>query len=154
MASSFVYDVATAGWGNGLLCLRSSTTASFYVTLLSNNYVPNPAHSFASNFSGAELSGGAGYSAGYNGSLRISLTTRTVFSNTVSHQAEYRAADVSWLALNGGTAHAYAILQQGGTDGNSPLIVYCSLGGFPLITSGGSIAISFANSGIFQLQDA
>lgn len=151
MASSFVYDIAKAGWGNGLLCLWSSVTASYYVTLLTGSYVPNPGHSYASNFSGSEVAGG--FTNGYGGSIRISLTSRALTSNTVSHQAEHTAAQVSWVSLTA-TVAAWAVVQQAGSDGVSPMINYNSLGGFPLTMSGATLVLSFANSGLFLLQDA
>lgn len=151
MASSFVTDIAKAGFANGLLCYWSSVTASYYVTLVTTGYVPSPAHSMASNFSGFEV--GGGFTSGLNGTIRISLTNRTVVSNTVSHQAEFNAAQVSWVSLTG-TVAAWAILQQGTTNGNSPLIVYNSLGGFPITMSGATLILSFPNSGVFLLRDA
>ena len=150
-SSSFIYDLAQAGWANGALCLWSSVTASYYVTLLTPSYVPNGAHSYASNFSGSEVAGG--FSAGYNGSIRISLTGRTLVSNTVSHQAEFGASQVSWVSLTA-TVAAWCVVQQAGSDGLSPLICYNSLGGFPLTMSGATLVLSFANSGLFLLQQA
>ena len=149
--SSFVYDAAQIGWGTGLLCYWSSPTASYYVTLLTPSYVPNGGHSVASNFSGSEVAGG--FTNGYGGSIRISLTGRTLISNTVSHQGEYGASQVSWVSLTA-TVAAWCVLQQAGSDGLSPLVVYNSLGGFPLTMSGATLVLSFANSGLFLLQQA
>lgn len=150
-SSSFVYDAAMAGFANGLLCAWSSPTASYYVTLLTPSYVPNGGHSVASNFSGSEVTGGFG--AGYNGTIRISLTGRTLTSNTTSHQAEFAASQVSWVSLTA-TIAGWCILQQAGSDGVSPLVVWNSLGGFPLTMSGATLVLSFANSGLFLLQQA
>lgn len=151
MASSFVYDGAKIGWAGNTLCYWSSTTASFYVTLVTASYVPNQGHSYASNFSGSEVQGG--FTAGYNGTIRISLTGRTLVSNTTSHQAEFGASQVSWVSLTA-TVAAWMILQQSGSDALSPLVVYNSLGGFPITMSGATLVLSFPNSGAFVLQDA
>lgn len=151
MSSSFLYTAALAGFGNGLLGDWSAAGGSFYVTLVSNNYVPSEGHSYASNFSGAELSS-ASHTGGYGGTIRVSMTGRTVFSNTTSHQAEFRASPVSYVGISAGTAHAFIVLKQAGSDGNSPLVAYVSTGGWPLVTNNGNVTISFANSGVFQAQ--
>ncbi len=151
MASSFIYDVFKAGLANGLFCYWSSPTASYYVTLLTPSYVPNPGHSYASNFSGSEVTGG--FTAGQNGSIRISLTGRILTSNTTSHQAEFVASQTSWVSLTA-TIGAWCVLQQVGSDGNSPLVCLNSLGGFPLTMSGATLVLSYATSGLFLLQDA
>ena len=158
MASSFVYDIALAGFGNGRFNWSGLDTSgfSFFVTLVSNGYVPANAHSYASNFSGNELSSvvGSSFTAGHNGTVRILLTGRSVFSNLTSHQAEFRAADVSWQSANIGVAHAFIIGMVGTTNGDSPLIAYVSTGGFPIATNGGNLVLSFANSGVFLTQPA
>lgn len=154
MASSFVYNVAKAGFGDGFLCLWSSTTASYYITLVSNGYVPNPDDVYASAFSGNEC-GAASFTSGYNGTIRISLTGRVVNTNNTSNQAEFSANSVSWsgIAAANGVAHALVILQQGGSDGLSRLVAYNSQGGFPITFTGTNFTISFT-SGVFALVDA
>ena len=153
MASSFVYNLMKTGGlsvAPTLFCAWSSTTASFYVTLMTGSYVPSPAHSMASQFSGSEITGG--FTAGYNGTIRISLTGRTMAVNTTSNQIEFTASQVSWVSLTA-TVAAWCVLQQSGSDALSPLCVYNSLGGFPLTLSGATLVLSFANSGLFALTD-
>jgi len=152
MASSFIYDITKTLFGTGENWSTASTGV-YYITLLSNNYVPNPGHSYASNFSGAELNS-ISFTSGFAGTLRISMTSRSVFSNTTSHVAEFRAADVSWTGLSAGVAHAYSIVKHVGSDGTSPIMVYCSTGGFPITTNGGNFAISFTSNVVWYLQDA
>lgn len=153
MASSFLFDIAKAGFGNALLGDWSAAGGSFYLTLVSNSYTPNEAHSYMSNLSGHELSS-TSHTGGYNGTVRVSMTSRSVFSNTTSHVAEFRAGPVSYLGISAGTAHAFVVLKQAGSDGNSPLVAYVSTGGFPLVTNNGNATISFYASGVFNLQDA
>lgn len=153
MASSFVYIGAMTNFGTGVENWSNANGNSYFITLVSNNYVPSPGHSMASNFSGAELSS-ASFTAGFNGTIRISVTGRSVFSNTTSNQVEFRCADVSWQSANVGVAHAFIILAQRTNDANSPLIAYVSTGGFPITTNGGNFVISFANSGVFQMAPA
>ena len=152
MASSFMYDIAKVLFGTGDNWSTAST-AVYYITLLSNNYVPNPGNSYASNFSGSELSS-TSFTAGFNGTVRLSMTSRSVFSNVISHVAEFRTTDYTWSGISAGTAHAYAVIKQSGSDAVSPLILYCSTGGFPIVTNGGNFAVSFTSNVIWYVQDA
>lgn len=156
-ASSFVYNHAKA-WGATIsgvnLSYWSSTTASFYITLVSNNYTPNENNVYASAISGAEL-GAASFTSGYSGTIRISITGRILNVNTTSNQMEFQANSVTWsgIAAANGVAHAYVILQQSGTDAKSELIAYNSLGGFPITPNGTNLTISFTSAGVFNFQD-
>ena len=148
---------AKGGWATasgGGLCYWSSTTASFYITLISGPYVPNEADRYASAFSGSEI-GAASFTSGFNGTIRISLTGRILNINTVSHQAEFQAASVTWSGIGSanGTPNAFVILQQSGSDALSPLIALNSLGGFPITLNGTNLTISFTSAGVFDLQD-
>ena len=151
-ASSFIYNTAKSGWGNGALCLWSSTTASYYITLVSNNYTPAETHVYASAFSGAELSS-TSFTAGFNGTMRISLTTRVLNTNQTSNQAEFQAATVVWSGISAGVAHAFIVVQQSGADARSELVMYNSLGGFPITTNGTNLTISFTSAGALALID-
>ena len=153
MASSFLFDRAKSGFGDGLLGDWSAAGGSFYYTLVNASYVPNEAHSMMSQLSGFELSS-ARHTGGYNGTIRVSMTGRSVFTNITSHQAEFRASAVCYTGLSAGTAVAGVVLKQAGSDGNSPLVAYVSTGGYPLVTNNGNVTISFYNSGVFNLQDA
>ncbi len=154
-ASSFIYDYAKSmamSVSGPSLCYWSSTTASYYITLVSNNYVPNEANVYASAFSGAELSS-TSFTAGFCGTMRISLTGRTLNINNTSHQVEFGAATITWSGISAGAAHAFIVLQQATTsalsDANSPVICYNSLGGFPITTNGTNLTLSITSAGIF-----
>src|SRR5215470_7295191 len=138
VVSSFLYDGVKAGVGCVVsisavslnTCFWSSTAAaaSFYWTLVSNNYTPAENHVYASAFSGAELSSSS-FTGGYNGTMRLAVASRVVNMNTTSHQAEHQANSVTWSGISAGTAYAFVIIQQAGSDGLSPLITYNSLAG-------------------------
>jgi hypothetical protein len=153
-ASSFIYNHAKAfiDGGSGF-CNWSSTTASFYITLVSNNYVPAETHIFASAFSGAELSS-TSFTGGYNGTMRISLTGRILNVNQTSNQAEFQCNTVVWSGISAGTAHAFVIIHQNTADASSTLVTYNSLGGFPITTNATNLTISFTSQGAFTLIDA
>src|SRR6058998_2394048 len=100
-ASSFVYNIAKAAWASVSgpnICYWSSTTASFYITLVSGAYVPSENDVYASAFSGNEI-GAASFTSGYGGTIRISLTTRVLRNNTTSNQAEFTADSVTWSGI-------------------------------------------------------
>lgn len=150
--SSFIYDHAKGGWGMisaPSLCFWSSTTASFYIVLVSNNYVPDPTHVYASAISGAEVSDPDSFTSGFAGTASISLTGRILNINTTSHQAEYQANTITWSAIDAGTAHAFVVYQRTTNFGNSPLVCYNSLGGFPITTNGTNLTLSVTSAGLF-----
>ena len=154
-ASSFIYNLAK-GFVNGGsgFCNWSSVTGSYYITLVSNGYVPNEDDVYASAFSGNEL-GAASFTSGYGGTIRISMTARVLNVNLTNNTAEYQAALVSWpgIAAANGTAHAFVVVHQNGSNGNTTLVTYNSLGGFPVTLTGTDLAISFPTSGVFTLID-
>ena len=140
-----------AGGASGL-CYWSSVNASYYACFVSNNYVPSETHIYASAFSGAELSS-ASFTAGFNGTGRISLTSRVLNVNQTSNQAEFQAATMTWSGFSAGTAHAMIILHQAGADASSILVAYNSTGGFPIVTNGTNLTISFSSAGVFDFVD-
>ena len=151
-ASSFIFNSAKSGWANGALCLWSSTTASYYITLVSNNITPAETHVYMSAYSGAELSS-TSFTAGYSGTMRISLTGRVLNTNQTSNQAEFQAATVVWSGISAGVAHAFIIVQQSGADARSEVIMFNSIGGFPITTNGTNLTISFTSAGALALID-
>ena len=159
VVSSFLYDGVKCGVGVACIvsgqsvntCLWSSTAAaaSFYWTLLSNNYTPAENHVFASAFSGAELSHTVSFTTGFNGTIRKAVAARILNINTVSHQAEFQADSATWSSITAGTAHAFALIMQFTSDGNSPIITYNSLAGFPITTNGTNLTLAPTSAGIF-----
>ena len=145
-------NTGKAYFGQGFLCYWSSTTASFYITLVSTNYVPALSHIYASAFSGAELSS-TSFTAGYGGTMRISLTARVLNINQTSNQAEFQCGTVVWSGLSAGTAAAMVLIAQSGTDAVSPIVAYTCAGGFPIVTNNTNLTISFTSSGILNITD-
>ena len=136
----------------GFTCYWSSTTASFYATLVRASYIPSESHVYASAFSGSELSS-TSFTAGYNGTQRISLTVRTVTINNVSNIVQLSCADLSWAGISAGTAGTLVIFAQSGSDALSPLIGFTCAGGLPVTTNGTNLTISFGSAGILSVTD-
>ena len=122
---AFLYNTAKqVGLASGTSFAWASTTLK--LTLVSNNYTANPDHSMASQFSGAELSEITSFTAGFAGTIRQTLGTKTVTLNLTDDQVEYRAADVTWTTISAGTVYGAIILTESGanSDGNAPLIAF------------------------------
>ena len=156
--SSFLYNSVKGGLGvNAVIsavsvatCFWSSTAAgaSYMWSLLSNNYVPSESHVYASAFSGAELSSSS-FTGGFGGTIRLPVSNRALNINTTSNQAEHQANSATWSGISAGTAHAFVIVLQSTSDGNSPIITYNSLAGFPITTNGTNLTLAPTSAGIF-----
>src|SRR6266699_5273625 len=85
---------ATVDWDDGATVIR---------VLLHNStstYTFNPDHNFVSEVVGAN----GGVEMTGTGYLRKSTATRVVTKNTTNDRAELDAADITWTAINAGTA--------------------------------------------------
>ena len=147
---SLFYNVAKAGFANGD---EDWDTKIYKVTLVSNNYTAAASHNYISAFSGAELSS-TSFTGGFNGTMRLTLGSRTVTQNNTDNQGEMDAADSVWSGLSAGTAYALVVFRESGTDAVSPLVAYLSATGLPLVTNGGDVRVSWANSCLFAFTSA
>jgi len=97
--------------------------------------------------------GGTGYAGGYGGSGRKTLASKVVVEDDTNDRAEFSAAPVTWTAINAGTAAACVIIRERALTGDtmSELIAYIDSGGFPVVTNGGDLTISWSSEGILQL---
>ena len=75
---SFIYNYAKAAFPIGI---EDWDTLTYKATLVNSGYNPGPDDVYASAFSGSELSGGVGLSAGFAGGVRQILTGRSVVQN-------------------------------------------------------------------------
>lgn len=116
------------------------------VMLVTSTYVPNADHDFidaggASDPVDAELAG--------TGYTRKSLTTKAIAEDDVNDRAEYDADDVTWTAINAGTADALIVFKNTGVDTTSVLIAFID-SGFPVTTNGGDLTVQWNAEGILQ----
>lgn len=114
------------------------------VALVTSSYTPNiDTHDFFDDVSSYQLSG-TGYTAG-----GATLASKTVTQDDTDNEGVFDAADVTWTAINAGTA-AYAVLYKDtGTESSSPLIGYIDMGS--KATNGGDLTIQFNAEGILNL---
>jgi len=147
---SFVYNAAKVGFANGTLDWDAT---GFKVTLVSS-YSANVDHQYTSAFSGQELST-TSFTGGFSGTMRKALGGLSVVSNTTDDQAELDGSDLTWAGISAGTACGAIILTESAagvnSNGNALLVAFIDTGGFPVLTNGGDLTISWANSGIIKL---
>jgi hypothetical protein len=119
--------------------------------LVNTSYTPDKDHSFVSSITGGtskELSG-TGYVAGFGGSGRKTLTSKLVTRDDAADVAFLDAADPTWTGINAGTVGYVAIIKEGTSDADSPLL--CIIDVTDTVTNGGDLTIQWAADGIFKL---
>jgi hypothetical protein len=104
----------------------------------------------ASDFSSGELTG-TGYAAGFGGAGRKTLASKTITVDKTNDRAEFDAADITWTAISAGTAAQATVLKEITNDPASKLIANIDTGGFPVLTNGGDLTITWNAEGILQL---
>jgi hypothetical protein len=129
------------------IVLSQNATANGTVTI---TFTPGTQQQYVANISSAELSG-TGYTSGFAGSGRKTLASAAATEDDTSNLAKLTAANVTWTAINAGTASAVVIYKNGTSDSDSQLIAYIDSGGFPVVTSGGDVTVSWNSSGIITL---
>lgn len=123
------------------------------VMLVGSTYTATADDNFASTIIGGQELNGTGYVSGYGGSGRKTLASKVITRDDTNDRAEFSAAPVTWTAINAGTAAAAVIIRErtGTGDTMSELIGYVNTGGFPIVTNGGDLTISWSAEGILQL---
>lgn len=147
---SLVYNRAKKQLLDATINLTSATIKAMLVTAA---YVANADHDFVSDGPAANELSGTGYVAGYGGAGRKALSGKTVAEDDANDRGYWDANDLSWLAINAGTAAALILFVEGAADASSTLIAYINTGGFPIVTNGGDMSVQWSNSpvGILQL---
>lgn len=94
---------------------------------------------------------GTGYTAGFGGSGRKTLGSKTITVDKANDRTEFDAADVVWTAISAGTASQALLVKEITNDLASVLIAHIDTGGFPIVTNGGDLTIAWNTEGIFSL---
>lgn len=134
--------------GSGLTTPIDFLTNVIKVGLSSSVHVPNKDDIFiddagADDFVDGQLSG-PGYTAG-----GITLTAKTLTYDAANDRVEWDAADVTWTAINAGTAaQATYYDDTGATNAAKRLMWNVDTGGFPVVTNGGDLTIQHNAEGI------
>lgn len=104
----------------------------------------------ADDFVDGELSG-TGYTGGFGGSGRKSIGSKTMAYDAANDRVELDGADVSWTAINAGTAAQATLMKEGTANTDSPCLANVDSGGFPVTTNGGDLTIQWNAEGIIHL---
>jgi hypothetical protein len=123
-------------------------TDTIKVMLVNASASFNADHNFVSEVNTNELSG-TGYAGGFAGSGRKTLASKTVTEDDTNDRAEFDAADVTWTAINAGTASAAVLIKEGTADTDSVLIAYLDF--TDVVTNGGDFTLQWDAEGILQL---
>lgn len=147
--ASIAYNQFKADLASGVYNLTSATVK---VLLVGTGYTPDPDHQFVSDITGGpnyELSG-TNYVAGFSGAGRKTLASTTVTKDNTNDLAYYDAADLTWTAINAGTARYAALYSPNTTDANSKLLMIIQ---FPadFVSNGGDGVLQWNSGGIAQL---
>lgn len=124
------------------------------VMLCTSSYVADRDNDFieegANDANEHELTG-TGYTAGFGGSGRKTLGSKTITVDKANDRTEFDAADVVWTAISAGTASQALVVKEITNDLASVLIAHIDTGGFPIVTNGGDLTIAWNAEGIFSL---
>lgn len=154
--------MASGAFNKGLSDIADGTidllTDTLKVILVTSTYTYDPDTLVvdaggASDILDAEISV-TGYTGGWGGGGRKTLTSKTVTADHTNNRAVFDAADPSaWTALgSGATIAAAVIVKEGGSnDTTSRPLAYLDITDTP--TNGGDFTLIFAATGVFYWQN-
>lgn len=154
--ASFLYGRAALKMilGSGVTPTLDWLTDTVKVGLSTTTHVPNKDDTFlddagADDFIDGELSG-TGYAGGFGGAGRLTIGTKTLAYDATNDRVEADGGDVTWTAIDAGTAAQATILREVTNDAGSPCWANVDTGGFPVTTNGGDLTIAWSAEGILQ----
>ena len=138
--ASFITNRAKAGFTNGELDWDTDTIKVLLVTSANDADADD-------DFIGAigtlgELSG-TGYAAGFGGAGRKSLATKSVEQDETNDRANLKADNVTWSAIDAGTAASVLVVKEVTNDADSILIARIDI--TSVVTNGGDLTIKWDN---------
>lgn len=122
------------------------------VMLVNASYTPDKDHDFVDSITGGtskELSG-TGYTAGFGGAGRKTLASKTVTKDNGADVAYLDANDVSWTAIDAGTAAFAVVIKEVTSDADSPILAVVDVSP-DVATNGGDYTIQWAADGVFKI---
>ena len=141
-----------SNWSTGTLVtyLSELSSATHKVMLLRSTYTPNPDHKFVSDLVPATNECNVtGYTGGFGGAGRKTLSGKTIVEDTANNRATYDATDPTpWTGLAAGNTLRYvAIIEEITNDAASRVIAMLDLQS-DFITNGGDLTVAFNALGI------
>lgn len=153
--------MANSWYTRGLGAIMAGTvnldTDTLKVMLVDSGYTFNKDDDFISSGAGTpggEEVSGTGYTAGFGGAGRKTIANTTVSFDDTNDRAELDGDDVTWTAINAGTAKAAIIVKEVTSDADSILIAYIDTATgatFPVTFNGGDYTLAWNAEGILQL---
>lgn len=149
--ASFVYVTAASDMWQDIVDLLNDTIK---MGLSNSTHVPNKDDDFldiagTTDFTANELSG-TGYTGAFGGSGRKTLASKTIVADKANDRAEFDCADITWTAIDAGTA-AQATVFKEITDDTATKTIFNIDGGFPVTTNGGDLTFQVNSEGLVQL---
>jgi hypothetical protein len=126
--------------------------ANIKVMLVGTGYTPDKDHDFVDSITGGsskELSG-TGYVAGFGGSGRKTLASKTVTKDNTNDVAFFDAADVTWTAINAGTVAYAVVIKEVTNDADSPILATLTISP-NIVTNGSDYTEQWAADGLFKI---
>lgn len=145
-----------SGWMQGTLVtyLAELSANTHKIMLLKNSYAFDPDHKFVSQLTPATHECSVtGYTGGFGGAGRKTLSSKTITEDTTNNRAVYDAADpTAWTALAAGnTLRFAAVIEEITNDAASRVIAVLDFGS-DYITNGGDFTVVFNSLGIGYIQ--
>jgi hypothetical protein len=147
---SLVYNLAKKLIADGSLDLLTDTIK---VMLVGSTYTEDADHDYVNPSAYLTEISGTGYAGGYGGSGRKTLASKTVTEDDANDRAEFDAANLTWTSINAGTPAGAILIRERAATGDtmSELIAFIDSGGFPIVTNGGDLSITWDAEGILNL---
>lgn len=150
--ANFIYNTAKKEIMDNTIDLDTDTLK---IMLVTSSYVAN-ADDDVVDAAGAndpvdhELTG-TGYVAGWGNSGRKALASVVASTDKVNDRAELDCADITWTAINAGTAAAALLIKEGGANDTTSRLIAHIDSGFPVTTNGGNITLNINAEGLIHL---
>jgi hypothetical protein len=136
--------------------LDALASETVQVMLVTSSYTPNADHDFVDNGANDATDPSfneiavTNYTAGFSGTGRKTLASKTFTEVDASDRAEFDAADVTWTALGTGATIARAVVyKRGSADTDSEIVSVHDVTSTP--TNGGDFGITWAATGVLTL---
>lgn len=130
--------------------LKANTTK---VMLVSSGYTPNKDDKYVSTITAApskELSG-TGYVAGFGGSGRKTMANKAWAQDDANDLVKLTADDITWSAINAGTARYAVVIKEVSTDADSIILIVIDVNPTAgIATDGNDFLLKWGPNGVFK----
>ena len=141
--ADFLYNSGSMDLWDGSLDII--TDASVKAMLVTSSYVADRDNDFVEegvNDANEHELTGTGYAAGFGGAGRKVLGTKTITVDKATDRSDFDCADITWTAIDAGTASQLLIIEEITNDLASVLISHHD---FAVVTNGGDVTAQIAD---------